>query len=137
MKIRMEYESGIALASSRTPSPPDRIDNDIERDNSRAENELHLPGETCRIDCRGDVVLDESAFVSRFAAPAAKAHFQWRKRADESHELDDCAVNRDGDVDPGEARPPPHKESAEDHEEDEREVSDENDIGQSAVPHQR
>src|SRR6187200_1890773 len=91
--------------STFAAAPPDEVDDAVEQQHGRAEHELHFAGEPLGIERGDDVMLDEAALVPCFAAAPPEPDLERREGTDEADELDCGAVERDGHVDPCDARP--------------------------------
>src|SRR5262245_45545232 len=98
---------------SARPPPATReqhpIYNSVEHEHEQAQSDLDRPRETRRIDQRDDVVLHEAAGVASLPAAMSEPLLERRERTDEARELDQRAVDRDGNMHPGQAWPAEHQ----------------------------
>jgi hypothetical protein len=80
-------------------------------------------------------MLDEAAFETCLAAGLAQAVLERRQRADAAEERDRRRPGGRRQVHPGEARPAPNQQAAEQRECDERDVQEERGIREDARDH--
>jgi hypothetical protein len=80
-------------------------------------------------------MLDEAASVSRLSAATPELVLERGQRADPLADLDGGSVDGAGQVDPRHPGPAQREQAAEEHEDDERDVDDDDGIGQEPREH--
>ncbi len=114
-------------------NPP--VDQEVQGQQHRAQNELHLPGQSGRVDHGQDVMLDEAALISRRPPEPTEVILQRGERTDPATELDRGPPQEGGNVDPRHARPSEYKESSPHHECQEQEVKEKDAVGEKTINH--
>jgi len=91
---------------------------------------LHLARQPGRIKHDDDVVLEESAAVAGLTSLTAQEVLQRSERADPSGQFDPTPPRQRGQVRVEDPAAQPDQKAAEDHEQREREVDDDEGVGQ-------
>ena len=128
--------SGSQPTLSDRPAPPDnQIYESIGNHDEARQGELGRLGKRRRIDGGNDVVLDESAGVVRAARCKAQGVLQWREWTDSTRNLDEHAPDDSWKVEQRRPAPAESEEPTGHDKQDEREMEDEDEIGENAVEH--
>jgi len=117
----------------RLASQQPTVDDDIQDHDNRAEHDLHRGRQPGRVDQWKKIARNEIALIRRIAGQALKMFFQWRKRARQAEKLRQRTPERGGNMQPGHLRPLQYQQAAQQHENDERKMRQQSEVGQQAV----
>ena len=110
-----------------------RVRSDIHQQCQTAQYDLSAAREAARIQHRLDIVLDESATVTSFAAPHSQRILERSEWAYPSAVLYEDSPNRRWNVQQRQPRPTQNEKSSQDDKQDEREMQYEYDVREGAV----
>ncbi len=123
--------------SPRTPVPPpdDRVHERIGEHDQTCQQKLHRVRKRHRVDGWREIVLDETAREARDACRATKRVLDGCEWADAPRHLDEHPPEGGWKVHKRRPTPAQSEEPAGHHEDDEREMEDEDQIGQGVIDH--
>jgi hypothetical protein len=108
------------------------VNAEVQSQHQAAQKKLDVSGEGRGVQHRQDIVLDEVTLVRRASSGGSEAFLQRREGTDPPSELDQCAPQRGGHMQVSHPSPSQHEQSTEDHEEHEREVEGDDEVGKDS-----
>ncbi len=115
-----------------TPQNPP-IDCQVDDDDGDSQADLHPSRQTCRIENRHQIVLDEAARVAGGPRLLSQSILQRGQRANRTGELDHRTPEGTGKMRPDQPGPAQSQQPAQYHEDDKGEVNEGHQIGGQAV----
>ncbi len=109
-------------------TPHCEIDDQVENDYDAAKEQLEFACEFRRVDHREQVALDEAARISSRTARPTKRVLKGRKGTKPPEDFYGCSPTRRGKMGPWHPTPPEGEQTAEEREEDEREMGQSDEV---------
>ena len=111
------------------------VDESVHRQHEGADGDLHTPRQAARVDEPQQVVFEEAHLVAASAGQGAQVQLQRGERADPAGELQRRPPQERRHVQQRHPVPAQHRDPAPHHEHDEREVKQQDAVGERAVDH--